>query len=101
MFTYNRDKEPLKAGAVARYAAAAGLVGLAMLVYVYPSIVSTSLMYEYSEKYRALEGLRERNKQLKLEISTLRSLDYVERRAIDELGFTFPAPGQVVIIAKK
>ncbi len=74
---------------------------LAMLFYIYPSIRAISLMYEYSEATGRLLELKELNKKMKLEASTLRSYDFIEKRAMNDLGFVFPDPGQVVIIAKK
>jgi cell division protein FtsB len=77
------------------------LILLAMLFYIYPSISSTSLMYEYSSVTRDLSDIKELNKKMRLELSTLRSYDFIEKRAVNDLGFVFPAQGQVVIIAKK
>ncbi|MBI5814488.1 MAG: hypothetical protein HZB29_02630 [Nitrospinae bacterium] len=86
---------------MAPYVAPAMLCLAATLIYVYPSIRATSLMYEYSARLRTFGELREMNKKLKLELSSVRSYDFVESRAISDLGFVFPGPGQVVIVAKK
>jgi hypothetical protein len=80
-------------------AVAACLAGA--FVYVYPSIQSTNLMYDYSDRIRELNRDREFNKKLRLEIAALRSYDLIERKATREFGFVQPVPGQVVIIAKK
>ncbi|MDH5511427.1 MAG: hypothetical protein OEZ32_13890 [Nitrospinota bacterium] len=101
MFTFGRDKEKVNPLLMAQYAMALGFTILAMIVYIYPSIRATSLMYEYSMEYRKLTDLKEVNKALKLEVATLRSLDLIEERAVSGMGFTLPAEGQVVIIAKK
>ena len=101
MFTYGRDKANLSGRTVAHYVLSALLILLAMLFYIYPSISSTSLMYEYSKVTRQLSERKELNKKMKLELSTLRSYDFIEKRAMNDLGFVFPAQGQVVIIAKK
>jgi cell division protein FtsB len=101
MFTFGRDKERLEPWIMFRYAMAVALTVCAMMLYIYPSIRATSLMYEYSMEYRRLTELKERNKTLKLKMATLRSLDNIERRAVLEMGFVYPAQGQVVIIAKK
>lgn len=101
MFTYGRDKANLCGRSVACYVLSAMLILLAMLFYIYPSISSTSLMYEYSSVTRDLSDIKELNKKMRLELSTLRSYDFIEKRAVNDLGFVFPAQGQVVIIAKK
>lgn len=101
MFTYGREKARLSGGAVAQYAVSVVLLMSAMLIYIYPSIRSTSLMYEYSRKFNELTELRELEKKVRLELSTLRSYDFIEKKAVEELGFVQPSPGQVVIIAKK
>jgi len=101
MFTYGREKAPVCPRCVGMYAVSVFLCLLATLVYIYPSIRATSLMYEYANVLKRLTELRELNKKMKLEVSTLRSYDFIEKRAVEKLGFVSPAPGQVVIVAKK
>ncbi len=101
MFTYGREKERIGAKNIACLAVSMIMCLLAMLIYIYPSIRATSLMYEYSTLLGELEELKELNKKMKLEVSTLRSYDFTEKRAMNDLGYVLPAPGQVVIIAKK
>lgn len=101
MFTYGRDKAHVSGMTVAHYVMSVVLLMLALLFYIYPSIRVTSLMYEYSKASRSLAQLKELNKKMKLELSTLSSYDFIEKRAMNDLGFVFPAQGQVVIIAKK
>lgn len=101
MFTFGREKANHPPAVVTAYALVVALVLSGMLVYIYPSIRAMSIMYEYSEKLKTLSELKELNKKLKLEISALRSYDFIEKRAVEELGFVFPAPNQVVIIAKE
>ena len=91
----------MSGAAVAQYAVSALLLLLASLVYIYPSIRATSLMYEYSKSLERLEEAKELNRKIKLEISTLRSYGFIEKRAREKLGFVTPAPGQVMIVAKK
>lgn len=101
MFTFSREKARFEAWVVMTYSAVVALCLVATLIYIYPSIRSTALMYEYSDRLRTLKKLKEFNKKMKLEISALRSYDFIEERAVNELGFQFPASGQVVIVAKK
>jgi len=86
---------------IAPYALSTLLCVAATLIYVYPSIRATSLMYEYSARLKSYGDLKEMNKKLKLELSSRRSFDFIESRAVNDLGYVFPAQGQVVIIAKK
>jgi len=101
MFTFNREKVKVRAKDVALYALSVVLCLTASLIYIYPSIGVTALMYEYFNHKKTLGQLRELNKKMNLEISSLRSYDFIERRAVMDLGYVFPAPGQIVIIAKK
>ncbi len=101
MFTYSREKAHLSKSALFQCVAAGALLLLSMLIYIYPSIQATNLMYEYSYSLERLAELKELNKKLKLEVSTLRSYDFIENEAFEKLGYVAPAPGQVVIIAKK
>ncbi|VAX18078.1 hypothetical protein MNBD_NITROSPINAE04-1421 [hydrothermal vent metagenome] len=101
LFTFGREKARVGVKTVALYAISVALCLLATLIYIYPSIQATNLMYKYSGKLKTLSELNELNKKIKLEISSLASYDLIEKRAVEELGFIFPATNQVVIIAKK
>lgn len=101
MFTFGREKARIRRRTIALYAVSMMLCLVAALIYVYPSIQSTNLMYDYSDRMRKLEALKDLNKKMKLELSSLRSYDYIEKKAVERLGYVFPEPEQVVIIAKK
>ncbi|MDH5477645.1 MAG: hypothetical protein OEY50_04890 [Nitrospinota bacterium] len=101
MFTFGRDKEKVSHVALLKYALALCFTIVAMIVYIYPSIRATSLMYEYSMEIRKLSDVKERNKALRLKVASMRSLDLIEKKAMTDMGFVIPAEGQVVIIAKK
>ncbi|VAX17146.1 hypothetical protein MNBD_NITROSPINAE02-1339 [hydrothermal vent metagenome] len=101
MFTFNREKVKVRGKAVALYTLSAILCLMAALIYIYPSIRVTGLMYEYFNHKKTLAGLKDINKKMNLEISALRSYDFIERRAVVDLGYVFPSHGQVVIIVKK
>ncbi|MBF0171347.1 MAG: cell division protein FtsL [Nitrospinae bacterium] len=96
-----REKGEVRPKDALAYALAVALVLVGAFVYVYPSLAATHLMYDYSDRIRELEQARELNKKLRLEIAALRSYDFIERRAVEGLGFVRPRPEQVVIIAKK
>ncbi|MDH4185293.1 MAG: hypothetical protein OEV92_13775, partial [Nitrospinota bacterium] len=70
MFTFSRDKERISPGIFLRYAMAVALTMGAMIIYIYPSIRATSMMYEYSMESKKLAELKERNKTLKLQLQT-------------------------------
>jgi len=99
--SFAREKKLLCPKSIAAYMVSLVLVVGASLVYIYPSIKATSLMYDYSSRLRRLDRLKEVNKKLVLETAALRSYDFIEERATHKFGFIFPEPGQVVIIAKK
>jgi cell division protein FtsL len=101
MFTYARNRVEASKRSVAIYGLSAILITLAMLLYIYPSIRSTSLMYEYADALSEKENQVILNKKIRLEISTLKSYDFIEKYVTEKLGFTMPAQGQVVIIGKK
>ncbi len=96
-----REKGGVRITDALSYTVAVTFVLIGTFVYVYPSLTATHLMYDYSDRIRELEKARELNKKLRLEIAALRSYDYIERRAVEGLGFVRPRPEQVVIIAKK
>lgn len=101
MFTFNREKQPVRKSAVALYGISGVLLVASTLIYIYPSMRATSLMYDYSERLKKLEEQKELNKKLKLETASMFTYEAVERKAVTEMGFIHPAPEQVVIIAKK
>jgi hypothetical protein len=86
---------------IAVYGVSAALCFAATLIYAYPSIRTTTMMYEYSGRLKLLAEIKELNKKMKLELSTRRSYDFVEERAVKDLGFIFPSQGQVAIVAKR
>lgn len=83
------------------YGVSAALCFAATLIYAYPSIKTTTLMYEYSGRVKNLAEVMDTNKKMKLELSTRRSYDFVEERAVRDMGFVFPSQGQVAIVAKR
>lgn len=96
-----KEKQTARLKNMAIYGVSGVLCFSATLIYAYPSIKSTALMYEYSSKLKALEEQKEFNKKVKLEISSRRSYDFIEERAVKELGFVFPSQEQVAIVAKR
>ena len=101
MFTFGREKKRVSASAMIMYGVSLALCLASTLVYIYPSMRATSLMYDYSDRMKKLVELKELNKKLRLETAALSTYNSIEKRAVEKLGFVVPEPGQVVIIAKK
>lgn len=68
------------------------------LFYVWSRIQVIQLGYEISNALKDERDLRETNKKLRLEISTLKSYSRIERYAVEELKMAKPNPEQVIII---
>jgi hypothetical protein len=96
-----KEKNNARLKNIAVYGVSAALCFAATLIYAYPSIKATTMMYEYSGRLKSLAQIKELNKKMKLELSTRRSYDFVEERAVRGLGFVFPSQGQVAIVAKR
>lgn len=96
-----KDKHNARLKNIAVYGVSAALCFAATLIYAYPSVLATTLMYEYSGRLKSLEDIRELNKKIKLELSSRRSYDFIEERAMKDLGFVFPSQGQVALVAKR
>lgn len=97
----DKEKDNGRLKNIAVYGLSAALCFAATLIYAYPSIRATTMMYEYSGKLKTMSQARELNKKLKLELSSRSSYDYIEQRAVRDLGFVFPSQGQVAIVAKR
>lgn len=95
------EKNSARLKNIAVYTVSAALCFTATLIYAYPSIKATTLMYEYSGRLKSLAEVKDHNKKLKLELLTRRSFDFVEERAVRDMGFVFPSQGQVAIVAKR
>lgn len=96
-----KDKHNARLRNIAVYAVSAALCFTATLIYAYPSVLATALMYEYSGRLKSLEDIRDLNRKMRLELSSRRSYDFIEERAMRDLGFTFPSQGQVALVAKR
>jgi hypothetical protein len=97
----DKDKRNARVKNIAIYGVSAALCFTATLIYAYPSIRATTLMYEYSGRLKSLEEVKELNKKMKLELSSRRSNDFIEERAVKDIGFVFPSQRQVALVAKR
>jgi len=80
------------------------LVGAAVVGMLLFSAWQHYLLIDHS--YKVQEMLTERageerlNRQLRLEVESMRAPEIVERRAIKELGMVYPAPEQTLVIER-
>jgi len=74
------------------------LLILSALFFVWSRIQVIQLGYEISLALKEGRALTEGNKQLKLEIATLKSYARIEKIAVEELGLSKPRSDQVVVI---
>jgi cell division protein FtsL len=80
------------------------LVGASVVGMLLFSVWQHYLLIDHS--YRVQEMLTERaaeerlNRQLRLEVESLRAPDLVERRAMKELGMVYPSPEHTLVIER-
>lgn len=74
------------------------LLILSALFFVWSRIQVIQLGYEISQALKQGRALTEGNKQLRLEIATLKSYPRIEKIAVEELGLSKPRPDQVIVI---
>jgi len=66
--------------------------------YVWCNFEGTRLGYDLSELKSQEMRLQEINRQLKVELATLRSPEKLERIAVEELGMVRPKPEQIITL---
>jgi cell division protein FtsL len=74
------------------------LLVLSALFFVWSRIQVIQLGYEITQALKEGRALTEGNKQLRLEIATLKSYARIEKIAVEELSLSKPKPDQVVVI---
>ena len=74
------------------------LLSVSSLFFVWSRIQVIQLGYEISLALKEGRVLTEGNKQLRLEIATLKSYARIEKIAVEELGLSKPKSDQVVVI---
>ena len=68
------------------------------LFFVWTRIQVIQLGYEISSALKEGRSLVEGNKQLRIEIATLKSYARIERIAVEQLSMSKPKPDQVIVI---
>ena len=74
------------------------LLILSALFFVWSRIQVIQLGYEISSVLKEGRSLVEGNKQLRIEIATLKSYARIERIAVEQLNMSKPKPDQVIVI---
>lgn len=74
------------------------LIILMVFLYVWTHIDIINRGYEIEGLLARKKELEKANMVLTVEISSLTSLDRIEKRAKNELGLSKPEPGQVIIV---
>ncbi|MBI3781507.1 MAG: cell division protein FtsL [candidate division NC10 bacterium] len=75
-----------------------GLVLVGVLFYVWQQIQVVRLGYQIEHIQGERIALIRQEKELRFEVSRLKSLRRVEEIARHQLGFTSPKPGQVIVV---
>jgi len=71
------------------------------LFYMWPHHQMIEISYEYQELIAKHEKLFQENRILRLEIASIKSLDRIERLAVEDLGFIFPKKEQILFLKDK
>ncbi len=71
---------------------------LGSLSYIWPHIRIVKLSYEKDKLRKQYEKLLQINHLMKIEVSSLRSLEKIEKIAIKKLNMVFPDDSHVVIV---
>jgi cell division protein FtsL len=69
-----------------------------LLFYLWPNMQLLQSGFQYNNLMTQKERLIEENRALRLEISSLESMERVERISLNELGMTAPAKGQIIYV---
>lgn len=68
-----------------------------VLFYIWQQVQIVKLRYEIEDLKEIKKELLNVNKNLKLEVSSLKSLARIEKKAKTELGFELPRKGQILL----
>jgi cell division protein FtsL len=66
--------------------------------YVWSNFERTQIGYDLSQLKKEEMRLKEINRKLRLELALLRSPQYLETKAVNELGLRQPTPEQIVML---
>lgn len=81
--------------------AAFGLIGSGIFFYIWPRLKLVTLAYDYS-KLRAKENeMIHLNRMLKLELASIKSLEKVEKIAVEKMGMIEPKDENIFLVQVK
>ena len=72
-----------------------------VLFYIWPHVRLTRMGYEFERLENRHKILIQKNKVLRIEVASLKSLEHIEKIARERLGLTFPSDGQIAIVVQK
>lgn len=98
MYTFNRERKKIEPKEFLFYSVSILFFIAAVLFYIWPYVNILNINYEFERMLKEKAKLTQSNNLLKIELSSLRSLDKVEEIAYTQLGLIFPQEGQVVIV---
>jgi cell division protein FtsL len=93
-----REKSRLRLWSIAAYLGAIALPLAALLFYFWQGVQVIRVGYEIDQLTREYQVLQNERNRLAVELSSLESLDTVEKLAVRDLGMVFPALDQVVVV---
>ena len=93
-----REKSRPRLWSIAAYLGAIALPLAALLFYFWQGVQVIRVGYEIDQLSRGYQVLQNERNRLAMELSSLESLDTVEKLAKKDLGMVFPALDQVVVV---
>lgn len=72
-----------------------------LFFYIWPNIKFVTLIYDYNNLRVEQKELSEYNRLLQLELASIKSLEKVERRAIEEMGMIVPEDNNIILVQVK
>lgn len=85
------------ASACGRQLLVAGIVAAALLAYSWQRYECLRLSYQYEHVKQSESQAAELNRELRVELATLRSPARIDLLARDRLGMTVPQPAQIIL----
>ena len=93
-----REKSRARLWSIAAYLGAIALPLAALLFHFWQGVQVIRVGYEIDQLSRGYQVLQNERNRLAMELSSLESLDTVEKLAKKDLGMVFPALDQVVVV---
>ncbi len=98
MYTFGREKKKISITSFLIFGVGTLFFMMGALIYIWPNIKILDLNYSYYHSEQEKKRLMTRNRLLKIEIESLKSLEQIERAARSQ-GFIMPLNEQIVYLA--